>query len=347
MPVFQTSFRLLALVALGLAGVAIASPIPTESPSSVQASLDKYWQENLSGGPPKDGIPSIDKPRFESADRADRWLDDNDRIIGIHRNGQTRAYPQKLLVWHEIVNDTLGDEGIAVTYCPLTGTALAFERGQDELGVSGRLVNSNLIMYNRSTDTYWPQILAAGIHGPQKGEGLKEVRVIWTDWASWRERHGDTKVLSRRTGYARNYRRDPYGGYGPKSGYYAGGGTLFPVFASSDRFAQKKEIFGFRTADLAVAVVPEVLAAAGQLRFSGKRHDFLIIHDPGLDTGWVFRAESGRLPTAENLNDIEFSRSGPVSPALAGLDSVNAFEAMWFAWYAFYPDTVVIDDDRD
>jgi hypothetical protein len=343
MPVLQTYIRLLALVALGLAGVAIASPIPTGPPASVQAPLEKYWRDNLSGGPPKDGIPSIDEPRFESVDSANGWLDDQDRIIGIHRNGLTRAYPQKLLVWHEIVNDTLGDEGIAVTYCPLTGTALAFERGQDQLGVSGRLVNSNLILYNRSTDTYWPQILAAGIHGPQKGQGLKEVRVVWTDWASWRERHADTVVLSRRTGYARNYRRDPYGGYVPMSGYYAGGGTLFPVFASSERFSEKQEILGFRSADQAIAVVPEVLAAAGQLRVAGTHHDFLIIHDPGLGSGWVFRAESGQLPSTEDLGDIVFGRAGPASPALNRLDSVNAFEAMWFAWHAFYPDTLVVD----
>ncbi len=332
------------LLVLGASGLTTASSLPTVSPAAIHEAPNRYWQDSLSGGPSKDGIPSIDQPRFESADSADRWLDDADRIIGLHHNGQTRAYPQKLLVWHEIVNDTVGGEGIAITYCPLTGTALAFERGVDELGVSGRLINSNLIMYNRATDTYWPQILAAGIHGPQIGEGLKEVRVIWTDWASWRERHADTEVLSRRTGYARNYRHDPYGSYGPKRGYYADGRRMFPVFASSDRFNDKMEILGFRTAHQAVAIVPDVLAEAGQLRFTGEHHDFLIIHDPGLNTGWVFKSQPGQLPPPEALDDIAFSRAGPVAPALVGLEPVNAFEAMWFAWHAFYPNTIVIDE---
>ncbi len=331
-------------VALGLAlvGPVLADPIPTSQPVLVHESPEKYWDESLSGGPPKDGIPSIDDPRFESADQADRWLEDGSRIIGLYRNGQARAYPQSLLVWHEIVNDTIGGDKIAVTYCPLTGTALGFNRGQDELGVSGRLVNSNLIMYNRATDTYWPQILAAGIHGPQKEQGLNEVRVIWTDWASWKSRHPDTEVLSRRTGFARNYRRDPYGGYNPRSGYYAGGGTLFPLFAQDDRYPEKHEILGFRTADKAVAIEPEVLARAGHLRHEGETADFLILHDPGLGTGWVYRASPGNLPDDEALADIDFDADGPTGSALESLEPVNAFEAMWFAWYAFYPDTLVI-----
>ena len=333
----------LATLGLALTGPALADAIPSGQPAAVQQALDTYWDNSLSGGPPKDGIPSIDDPRFENTDQADRWLEDGSRIIGLYHNGQARAYPQGLLVWHEIVNDTVAGDAIAITYCPLTGTALGFDRGNDELGVSGRLVNSNLIMYNRANDTYWPQILAAGIHGPQKGEGLREIRVIWTDWASWKERYPETEVLSRRTGYARNYRRDPYGSYGPKSGYYADGGTLFPVFAQSDRFSEKHEILGFRTADLAVAVEPSVLAEAGHLRHESENGNFLIIHDPGLGTGWVYQAPDGTLPDDEALADLTFDAQGPISPALDGLEPVNAFEAMWFAWYAFYPDTVVID----
>lgn len=326
-----------------LSSAAGADVIPTQDPPVVAETLEKYWKDSRSGGPPKDGIPSIDEPRFESAQQADGWLDDDDQVIGLYRNGEARAYPQSILVWHEIVNDEVGDDAVAITYCPLTGTALGFERDQDELGVSGRLVNSNLIMYNRESDTHWPQILATGIHGPEKARGLKEVRVIWTDWASWRERHPETRVLSRRTGYARNYRRDPYGGYGPKSGYYAGGGIIFPVFETSDRFSDKHEIFGFRTADQAVAVDPDVLADAGIVRHEGQQGDFLIVHDPGLGTGWVFRGPRGGLPDDEALSDLSFTESGPDSAALEDLEAINGFEAMWFAWYAFYPDTTVID----
>jgi hypothetical protein len=338
-------YAALFLVATGLvlSGFVGAQSIPTQDPATVHETLDRYWNDSLAGGPPKDGIPSIDDPRFESAGQADRWINDEDRVIGVYRNGTARAYPQSILVWHEIVNDDIGDESIAITYCPLTGTALGFELGDDELGVSGRLINSNLIMYNRRSDTYWPQILAAGVQGPQKGRGLREVRVIWTDWAAWRSRHPETEVLSRRTGYARNYRRDPYGGYGPKTGYYAGGGTLFPVFERSDRFSEKYEIFGFRTAEEAVAIDPAVLAKAGIVRYEGTSADFLIIYDPDLTTGWVYQAPRGGLPDDTALGDLTFGASGPRSSALSDLAEVNAFEAMWIAWYAFYPDTAVID----
>ena len=334
----------LALIGLlGLAADALATPLPTQAPHLVTRSLDSYWHERLSGGPPKDGIPSIDDPRFESVDQADRWLDGADRVIGLYHDGHARAYPQSVLVWHEIVNDELGDIRLAVTYCPLTGTAIGFERGDDELGVSGRLVNSNLILYNRATDTWWPQILAAGIHGPQKGEGLVEVRLIWTEWRRWKARHPETEVLSRRTGHARNYRRDPYGAYGPRRGYYADEGTLFPPLATSDRFPDKHEILGFRTADQAVAIDPAALARAGVMQISGTQADFLVVHDPELSTGWVFRAAPGGLPDADDLTDIRFNATGPVHPALDSLEPINAFEAMWFAWYAFYPGTEVID----
>lgn len=343
MPTCPRQLLIASALGLALASSVMASTIPTGEPATVQESLAKYWDESLSGGPPRDGIPSIENARFEDAGQADGWLEDGSRIIGIYRNGQARAYPQSLLVWHEIVNDTIAGDAIAITYCPLTGTALGFERGEDELGVSGRLVNSNLIMYNRASDSYWPQILAAAIQGPQKGQGLVEVRVVWTDWASWKSRHPETEVLSRRTGYARNYRRDPYGGYNPRSGYYAGGGTLFPVFAQSDRFPGKHEILGFRTSDEAVAIEPEALVRAGHLRHEGKSADFLILHDPGLDTGWVFRAEPGNLPHGNALEEVVFAADGPSGDALAELEPINAFEAMWFAWYAFYPDTVVID----
>ena len=343
MHLYPSQILIPATLGLALVGPAMADSVPTGQPELVHESLDKYWDESLSGGPPKDGIPSIDEPRFESADQADGWLEDGSKLIGLYRNGQARAYPQSVLVWHEIVNDTIGGDQIAVTYCPLTGTALGFERGRDELGVSGRLVNSNLIMYNRATDTYWPQILAAGIQGPQKGQGLNEVRVIWTDWASWKSRHPETEVLSRRTGFGRNYRRDPYGGYNPPSGYYADSGVMFPLFAQDDRYPDKHEILGFRTADKAVAIDPEALARAGHLRHEGETADFLILHDPGLGTGWVYRALPGDLPDDAALADIDFTAAGPAGKVFEDLEPVNVFEAMWFAWHAFYPDTIVID----
>jgi hypothetical protein len=332
--------------------VAVLFVLPLTSPVWVQAflpeplvagdELDKYWSRSLSGGPSKDGIPSIDRPRFETATNAGRWLDDDDKIIGLYHRGEARAYPQRLLVWHELVNDDIGGEGIAVSYCPLTGTALGFKRGDNEFGVSGRLVNSNLIMYDRDTDSYWPQILGTAVEGAHKGKSLAQVRLIWTTWGEWKQRYSDTEVLSRRTGYSRNYRRDPYGSYGPASGYYAEGDTLFPVFHRSDRYPVKHEVFGFRTEKSAVAVDLKALAKTGWLSYRGDDGAYLILWDAGLSSAWVYRTDA-TLPDKLEFRDLDFGPSGPEHPVLADMEPVPGFTAMWFAWFAFYPQTVVLD----
>ena len=124
----------------------------------------------VSGGVPQDGIPSIDDPNFVSGDEAN--LDDGDIVFGIEHEGEIRAYPQRILVSHEIVNDEFGGETHAVTYCPLTATAMGQKSGA-EVGVSGNLVNSNLIMYDRDTESYWPQIMSTAISGEKEGESMR------------------------------------------------------------------------------------------------------------------------------------------------------------------------------
>ncbi|MCC5858569.1 MAG: DUF3179 domain-containing protein [Ectothiorhodospiraceae bacterium] len=329
-------------LAVALAGSATtyAETMPLHDKPLLTHAPERYWEESLSGGPPKDGIPSIDAPDWWTAERADTFLSPHDRVIGVFRNGEARAYPQRILVWHEIVNDTIGGNGVSITYCPLTGTALGFLRGDNTLGVSGRLVNSNLIMYDRDTDSYWPQVLAAAVRGPHTGQALEEIRVVWTTWERWRERHPRTRVLSDETGFIRNYRRDPYGSYNPLEGYYVpDSGRFFPVMHENGRYPPKQEIFGFRTAREAVAVDRDHLRDQGLLIHQGPEQDYLIIHDPGLDTAWVFSPVPEQTPSHDELR---FGPQGPEHPELEGLEPVNGFEAMWFAWYAFYPDTVVL-----
>ncbi len=330
-----------ALVAACMPLPAVSGVLPLSADPLIPAPPSVYRDASLSGGPGKDGIPSIDNPIFTSASAADGQLNPGDRVIGIYRNGEARAYPQAVLVWHEIVNDTVGGDNVAVTYCPLTGTALGFLRGDTELGVSGRLVNSNLIMYDRESDSLWPQVLGAAIDGPLEGRGLAEIRVVWTTWENWRQRYPETRVLSEDTGFLRNYERDPYGSYTPAGGYYAEDASpVFPVLNESDRYPPKREIFGFRTSAGAVAVDREHLADEEMLLHEHGGERFLIVHDPGLDTAWVFRAGDKEPP---EYAEITFGAEGPEHPALAALEPVNGFEAMWFAWIAFYPESAVID----
>jgi len=205
-------------------------------------SPEELRQEAQSGGPPKDGIPSVDDPKFVDPSGAD-FLDPGDPVFGVVRNGDVKAYPQKVLVWHEIVNDTLGGDPVSVSYCPLTGTVQGFERGSTTFGVSGRLINNNLVMYDRATETWWPQIPATSVPGPWNAdpptESLQEFRLIWTTWEQWREHNPETKVLSTDTGFAKNYGNDLYGAYNPRSSYYANDNLLFPALEGPDTYDNK------------------------------------------------------------------------------------------------------------
>lgn len=163
------------------------------------------------GGPPKDGIPSIDEPRFHTA-----WgtpFPGTETVIGVVINGEAKAYPYGILNWHEIVNDVIGGVPIAVTYCPLCDTIVAIERGDTTFGVSGKLFQSCLVMFDRAEDTLYLQPWAEGIVGEAFNTVLDRVPAVKTTLTEWRKQYPDTLVLSPETGHSRDYFRYPYGSY--------------------------------------------------------------------------------------------------------------------------------------
>jgi len=334
----RTLYRTLVLC-LCISGSALAMP-PEGPPRLLSASHEAYANAMLSGGPGKDGIPAIDSPRFSDAASADAYLEPQDIVFGVYHQGQARAYPQRILVWHEIVNDTLGEDGLSISYCPLTATAVGFKRGATSLGVSGKLLNSNVVMYDRASDSHWSQIAGVAIDGPAKGRSLEEVRVVWTTWARWQARHPQTQVLTRATGALRNYNRDPYGSYLPLQGYYAAPGLMFPVMHQDSRLPAKRMILGFRSERVAIAVDRAHLREQAVLHYRHGDEYFLIIRDEQLDTGWAYRSDT---PIELDPANLRFTAEGPQAAELEGLEPLNAFDAMWFAWYAFYPQTVLLD----
>ena len=270
----------------------------------------------LAGGPPKDGIPSIDLPKFVSMEEADKWIKDNELILTIIYKGVKRVYPLQILVWHEIVNDEIAGDPILITYCPLCGSGIAYERTIEvngkrevvEFGTSGKLYNSNLVMYDRKTDTYWTQIGGKAIIGELTGQELHEISIDTVVWRDWKAAHPVSEVLSQDTGFNRAYGRDPYGNY------YEDTFLLFPVEQEDNRIHPKTVIFGievnstfkaYKEEDLVrLEVIEDVVDG---MKIKVERDNVGIVKITNKDTG------------EEIVKERDF----------------------WFAWYAFHPTTEV------
>ncbi len=176
------------------------------------------YDEIFSGGPPPDGIPAIDEPEFISPEEADQWLEDVEPVISFQVGNDARAYPLQIMTWHEIVNDTVGELPVVVTFCPLCNTALVFERPEVQgqrltFGTSGMLRKSDLVMYDRQTESWWQQFTGEAIVGDLTGTQLEFLPAVITSWEDFQKTFPDGKVLSRDTGYNRSYGRNPYPGY--------------------------------------------------------------------------------------------------------------------------------------
>lgn len=267
-----------------------------------------------SGGPPRDGIPSIDSPRFVSADDADH-LSDTDRVLGVVIDGITKAYPIKILNYHEIVNDQFGDAPVAVTFCPLCGTGIVFDARIDgqarQFGVSGLLYNSDVLMYDRQSESLWSQILAQAISGPARGRYLRALPARHTTWANWRQHHPETLVLDEPRRFQRNYDVDPYLGYADSKRLWA------PVAHKDRRYPRKSVVVG--------VVV------------NGAAHAWPFAELP--DDGQVVADTVGGQPVSLHYDSA--TRSAAVLDADGR--EIPSFTAFWFAWVAFHPDTGVYD----
>ncbi|MGH6815865.1 MAG: DUF3179 domain-containing protein [Hyphomicrobiaceae bacterium] len=174
------------------------------------------WREILSGGPPKDGIPSIDKPAFQPAG-AEKKLGDTEPVIGLEIDSDARAYPLRILTWHEIANDVVGGVPVAVTYCPLCNSAVVFDRRAGgrtlEFGTTGKLRNSDLVMYDRQTESWWQQFTGEAIVGQMTGTSLKIVPARLESFSIFKERYPAGKVLVPSNPALRDYGHNPYVGY--------------------------------------------------------------------------------------------------------------------------------------
>ena len=328
----------------------------TASRSEQNPSLARLEDNVVSGGPGKDGIPPIDEPKFVSASEMDDQLKPDDRVFVLDYRGETKVYPQPVLVWHEIVNDEVAGEKLSITYCPLTGSTVAFKGRSPTgepltFGTTGSLVNSNLLMYDRATDSEWPQILGRAIDGRMRGKSLEEIPLVWTTWERWKERGTDAPVLSNDTGHFRSYGTDPYGSYSaPARGYYEDPGTFFEVLAESDRLGAKEVVVGLKSGGKRHAISKKAALDRGVWNLDLDGRPVVAVANADLETVWIFDRSMGResLEFEPGASDELLDHRGRAwnrkGLALAGPDgaflpATDFYEVMWFAWYAFYPET--------
>ncbi|MCG8348727.1 MAG: DUF3179 domain-containing protein [Chloroflexales bacterium] len=364
---------------------------PTESPSAtepvVQPTLDPEesppggaaaefttdfskhsvpYREILSGGPPKDGIPAIDNPSFVAVEEADEWLSPVEPVVLVEINGDARAYPLQILTWHEIVNDTVGGTPVAVTFCPLCNTAIVFERTVDaevlDFGTTGRLRFSNLIMYDRQTETWWQQGTGEAIAGELTRTQLTFHPAALIAWSDFKATHPDGQVLSRETGYNRSYGQNPYTGYdnvnnspflyrGPETP-----GTL-PAVARVLTVDLKQETVAYPYTVLEEQrVVNDTVAGAEVVVFwqpgAASALDTAAIadgRDVGAASAYARELDGRQLTFSFNGTRIVDNETGSewdvlgqaIGGELAGaqLTPIVAVNHFWFSWAAFKPET--------
>ena len=355
--------------------------LPEESPpagaeSEFSTDFSKHsvpYSEILSGGPPKDGIPAIDEPQFVSIEEADAWLEPQEPVVLVQVEDDARAYPIQILMWHEIVNDTVGGVPVTVTFCPLCNTGVAFEQtfeGQVlDFGTTGRLRFSNLVMYDRQTETWWQQATGEGIAGEFTGRQLTFVPASMISWADFKATYPDGTVLSRETGYSRNYGRNPYTGYddvnrspflyvGPETP-----GTL-PPMARVVTVDLNGEAVGYpyevlqevHVVNEGVGGVPIVVLWAPGTASALDAGSVAGGEDVGAATTFSRELDGQTLTFVFDGDRIVDEQTGSewdvlgqaVSGSLAGsqLTPVVSINHFWFSWAAFRPETRLYSPDQ-
>jgi hypothetical protein len=322
------------------------------------------------GGPPKDGIPAVDSPVFETIDAARGWLVDQSPVISLEVDGSARAYPLAILMWHEIVNDTLGGDPVVVTFCPLCNTALVFERRigatTHDFGTTGNLRYSDLVMYDRQTETWWQQATGEAIVGELTGTRLRFLPAQIISFADFARAHPDGDVLSRETGFQRSYGQNPYAGYDE-----TGSNPFLFEGVVDGRLAPKERVVTVGSGAESMAFPFSELRTSGVATGTVDGQPVVVLWAPGtasaLDAGAIdggadvgatgvfsagldgdpltFRRDGGEdapildIETGSTWSVTGLATAGPLIGAQ--LEPVPHGNHFWFAWAAFSPETVI------
>ena len=262
---------------------------------------------------PRDAIPPLDSPKYETIEEVSEWLEDDDIVLGVVFDNDARAYPSKLMNWHEIVNETIGDREVSVTYCQLCNSGVVFDRHLNgrllNFGNTGALYESAMVMYDRETETYWYHINGLGLQGPLKGERLSILPSSMMLWRDWKEQQPNTQVLSLDTGFSRPYLSNPSVSYAQPNSDPA-----FPVSRQDARLFPKEQVIGVTVQGISKAyLIKAVQGKSIRDTVHGKQVE-VVGDDEGISAQLFFIEDNKRVPAPSS-------------------------STFWFAWFAAYPDT--------
>jgi hypothetical protein len=321
---------------------------------------------------PMDGIPAIDEPRFQSVAEV-AWLTDQEPVIAFELDGEARAYPLQILTWHEIVNDEVGGTPVAVTFCPLCNTAIAFERPVVDgevttFGTSGKLIHSNLLMYDRATESLWPQVTGQAFVGELKGTQLERLPARIVSWDEFKDAFPSGMVLSRDTGYDRAYGENPYPGYddvdsspflfkGEADGRLAAVERVLGLEADGEPVAfpylhlSEESSGGLTAVNETIGSEPVVVFWKSGTTSALDQADISSSRDVGAAVAYSRRIAGMELtfiPLGGEIIDKQtHSTWNLLGRATAGrfegrsLEPLNAVDSFWFDWAAFHPETTI------
>ena len=325
------------------------------------------FDDFLSGGPPRDGIRPIDKPEFVSIDAGNQWLSEKEPVISFEINGVQRAYPLQILIWHEVVNDVVGGVPVTVTFCPLCNSAIVFERTVDgrvlDFGTSGNLRNSDLVMWDRQTESWWQQLTGEAIVGRLAGTKLKFLAAPIISWSDFKTHQPGGEVLSKDTGLRRRYGENPYVGYDTVD--------VPPFLYTGDldgRLQPKERVAAITVDGVDVAFPFSRLAEEGVVNYEVNGSNIAVFFKAGTNSALgheliSFAADIGSAAVYSatlNGQKLTFSALGDgftdaesgstwsilgeaIEGPMAGerLTKIVHGDHFWFAWGAFKPDTLI------
>ncbi len=340
------------------------SVITPGSPSVNDNIWDIPQSEVFDGGPGKDGIPALEDPHLINTSEA-TYLTDEDLVLGYKNGNEVIAYPHPILDWHEIINHKVNGHAFAVTYCPLTGTGIGWDRVIDgeetTFGVSGLLYNSNLIPYDRKTDSNWSQIRLDCVNGALRGSEIRTFTLVETTWKTWRTMYPSSKVVSTQTGHSRNYGRFPYGDYKTNNN-----NIIFPFSPRDTRLEAKERVHGiiidgkvkayrFDLFADGTQVVEDVFMNKPLVITGNKELNFILSFSRVLEDGTELQfslapEQQSASPSATLLTDQEGNKWNIFGEAINGprigqkLVPTTSFIGYWFSWGAFYPAPEIFEE---